>query len=137
MHVEHFLQAVGGVCMQVALEGSHCFRVQKFVLFNKGLEFLLNVGQTVLSEFIMIQLDPGMDEMLEVAFFLGKQEQQCFSGRIEASACTADSVNVLLDVEGRVELDDPINCGNVQASCCHVSAQQDSLLQLAELVESG
>ena len=61
MHVEDFLEAVGGVRMQVALEGSHCFSVQKFVLFNKRLELLLNVCQAVLSKFIMVQLDLGMD----------------------------------------------------------------------------
>lgn len=75
--------------------------------------------------------------MLEVAFFLGKQKEQCFSSRIEASACAADSVDVLFDVEGRVELYNPIDCRNVEASCCDVSAKQHSLFELAELVESG
>lgn len=42
-----------------------------------------------------------------------------------------------LRVVGRVELNDPIDLRNVEASRGHVRAQQDSRLRVAELEECG
>lgn len=44
---------------------------------------------------------------------------------------------VYLGVIWRVVLDDPVHLGNVQTSSCHVCAQQDARVCVAELEEGG
>jgi hypothetical protein len=46
-------------------------------------------------------------------------------------------VDVLLGVIWGVVLDDPVHCRDVQATRCHVCAQQDALVRLAELKEGA
>lgn len=46
-------------------------------------------------------------------------------------------VDVLLGIIWWVILDDPVHCGDVQATSRHISAQQDALVCLAELKKGG
>ena len=66
----------------------------------------------------------------------GKQKQ-CFACALVASASAAHPMNVLLDIQRRIVLDDPVDSWNVEPSRSNVSAQQNTLLELAELVERG
>lgn len=45
-------------------------------------------------------------------------------------------MNVLSDILGRIELDNPVNVRNVQPSCRDIRAQENSLVQIIKLVES-
>ena len=64
MDVKDFLEAVGGVSMEVGFEGAEGFIMEELVFFDKGLELLLDACQFVLCEFVVIELDLCMDEML-------------------------------------------------------------------------
>lgn len=44
MDVEDFLQAVGGVSVEVGFEGAEGLAMEKFVLLDKGFEFFLDAG---------------------------------------------------------------------------------------------
>lgn len=52
------------------------------------------------------------------------------------SASSTHSVDVFLDIERRVKLHDPVHLRNIETSGCHIGAQEDSFLNLPELVES-
>lgn len=54
---------------------------------------------------------------------------------VVATRSTAHAVNVLAWVIGRVELDDPVNCGDIEAPSRDVRAQQRPRFCLAELEE--
>lgn len=56
MHIEHFLESVGGVGVQVGFECAHRLAVQELVLLDEGLELLLDACQLVLSKFVVVQL---------------------------------------------------------------------------------
>jgi hypothetical protein len=46
-------------------------------------------------------------------------------------------VDVLLGIIRRIILNDPVYCRNVQPTRCHIRAQQDALVCLAELEKGG
>lgn len=73
--------------------------------------------------------------MLQVALFFLEKEEQSLARSLVASTRAAHSMDVFLDIQRRIELHDPIHLRDVQASSCYISAQQDSLLHQAELVE--
>lgn len=137
MHIEHLLDAVGGVSMQVRLECADCFPVEVVVLADEQLEILLHLLQLALLKFVLVELHFGMQQMLQVSPFFLDQKQECFPLRVVASAGTAHSMNVLFDIEWGVVLHDPVDLGNVESPCGHVCAQEDSFLELAKLVEGG
>ena len=70
----------------------------------------------------MVQFDLGVHQMLEVGLLLGQQEQQGLSRSVMSSAGTAYSMDVLLYVQWRVELDDPVHLRDIQSSSCYVRA---------------
>jgi hypothetical protein len=76
-------------------------------------------------------------EEAEEAKFVLEEEDQSFATTFLASACPSHSVDVVFRIIWRVVLDDPVNFREIQASLCDISAQQDSLLCLAELEISG
>ncbi len=111
--------------------------MQKLILVYEGLKLLLDTGKTALCELVVIEFYPSVDEMLEVSLFFGEEEEECLSGGVEAATGASHAVDVLLDIEGWVELHDPVHCWDIQSPCCHVRAQQHALLQLSELVEGS
>lgn len=72
-------------------------------------------------------------EIFEEAQLLGKEEEEGAAPPVPPTCGTAHAVDVLSRIVGRVVLDDPVHCRDVQPPCCHVSAQEDPLLRLPSL----
>ena len=75
--------------------------------------------------------------MFKVSLLFREEEEESLSAALIASAGSAHSVDVLLDIKRRVELDNPINFRDIQSTSCNISAKKDSFFELSELVEGG
>jgi hypothetical protein len=62
-----------------------------------------------------------------------QQEQEGTSLAVSTTGSTANSMNVIFRIIGRVILNDPVNLGEVEASLCDIRAEKDSCFSLAEL----
>jgi formylmethanofuran dehydrogenase subunit E len=58
----------------------------------------------------------GRPQELEEAHLLGQKEEERAADAIEPAGCSADAVDVLAGVIGRVVLDDPIYLGNIKTA---------------------
>lgn len=82
----------------------------------------LHVGNLVTRERVLVKRDLGNLEEPQEAEFAREEEQQTLS--VLACACrTSDAVDVVARIIGRVELDDPVDLGNVETSRCYIGAQ--------------
>lgn len=122
--------------MKVRLKGVFGFPIQVVVLFDQSFKLFLNLNKLIVGKFVVVQLDLSMNKMFKVSLLFWQQKQEGLSCAIVASAGSTNSVNVLLDVERRVKLHNPINLWNIETSSCYVSAQKNTFLELTELVES-
>lgn len=56
MHIEHFLQTIGGIGMKIGFECAFGLPVQIVVLLYQSLEFLLDLHQLIVCEFVVVEL---------------------------------------------------------------------------------
>lgn len=78
----------------------------------------------------------GLLQVLEKGELLRKQEEE--RATTAAGACRAsDAVDVRLGLVGRVELHDPVDGGDVEATRGHVGAQQHTRRGRAKVEEGG
>lgn len=106
-------QAVGGVRVQVRLEGVLGALLQVVVLADELLELRLHVDNLLARK---LELDDGHARRFQVrqeAHLVGLQEEQAAAGRAGAAGGTADAVDVVAGVVRGVELDDEIDGGNL------------------------
>ncbi len=57
MDIKHFFEGVGGVGMEVGLEGANGILVKVVVLLDEGLVLLLDLDHLVIAELIVVELD--------------------------------------------------------------------------------
>ena len=62
-----------------------------------------------------------------------KQEEKGSATAFAATACTTDTMDVVIGVIGRVKLDHPVNLGEIKTSLSDIRAEQNAFLCLAEL----
>lgn len=70
MHIEHFLQPVRCVGVQIRLKSTSSLCIQIVVLLDQSLKFILNIYELIIREFVMVQLHFSMHQMFQVALFL-------------------------------------------------------------------
>ena len=78
-----------------------------------------------------------MAEEAQEAKLVLQEEDQSFATTVSASPCPSHSVDVVFRIIWRVVLNDPVNFREIQTPLCHIRAQQDPLIRLAELKISG
>jgi len=61
-----------------------------------------------------------------------EEENQGLAAAFSTSACPSDSVDIVLRIIWGVVLDDPVNFGEVEATLCHIRAQQNAFISLAK-----
>lgn len=54
-----------------------------------------------------------------------------------ASAGSSHSMNILFDVERRIELHNPVDLRNIQTPGSHIGTEKYALLKLPKFIESG
>ena len=94
----------------------------------------LHVCDLVGRERILVEGDLGRLEEPEEAQ-LGREQEQERLALLAGTSRTTDAVDVVTGVIGRVELDDPVDAGNVESSSGDVGTEEDALLRVAELEE--
>jgi len=111
--------------------------VKEIVLRDKVLKLRLNLGDLLLRELELVEGDLGSLKVLEEVELLGHEEDEGATLGIEATSGTTDTVNVLLGIGRRVELNDPVDSGNIETTRGDISTEKDTLVSVAELEESG
>jgi len=83
-----------------------------------------------------LELDAGLAlNHLDLALSLLREEGDA-SARVSGTCGTAGPVNIGLSVSGRLHLNDQIDIGDIEASRCDISSDQDIELALLESLES-
>lgn len=101
---------------------------------GRGTYLSLHVCDLVERERVLVQRHLGDLEEAEEAELAREQEQQTATSL--ASSCrTSDAVDVVARVIRRVELDDPVDLGDVESTRSHVRAEEDARGRVAELEE--
>ena len=135
VHVKHVLQRVLRVRIHIGHVGRARRLVQEKVLFNQRLELRLHLGDLGLGELEFVQRHLGRLEHAQKGELLGQQKEQRAAATADAARRAADAVNVLFRVVRRVELDDPVDLGDVEAARRHVRAHHDAVLAVDKLEE--
>ena len=94
----------------------------------------LHVCNLVQRESILVERNFCNLQEPQEAQLAWQQEQKTLSA-LSSSCGTTDSVNVVSRVIRRVELDDPVDLGDIETSCRNVRTQQNTLFGIAELKE--
>jgi len=91
----------------------------------------LNVDD--LGEIIFYDGNTGGLEVRQKANLVGLKDQKRSALGVAASGSSTDTVNVVAGVIRRIELDNPVNGRNIETTSGNVSADQSTLLGIAEL----
>ena len=123
------------VCAHIRLVRHLGRNVEEVVLGDEPLQLRLDVGHLVPAELELVERHVRLLQVAEEARLLGPQDEQRVADAALAARRPAHAVDVLLGVVGRVELHDPVDVGDVEASGGHVGAQQDAGVLVAVLEE--
>mmetsp|Transcript_45637 Transcript_45637/g.143293 ORF Transcript_45637/g.143293 Transcript_45637/m.143293 type:complete len:267 (+) Transcript_45637:238-1038(+) len=122
-------QGVGSYdVLQRSLQGKELLVVFSF------LAFLLYDGQQRAGR-DGTQAQPVLAQEGNILLLVGHQEQECIS-LSSHPCCPPAAMDILLQLRGRVELNDPLDLGEVQAPGRHVSADEDGAGGGGEAVEA-
>lgn len=66
-----------------------------------------------------------------------QKEGQSAATSFRATPCTANSVDIIIRIIGRIKLDNPVNLWEIKASLSDICAKEDSFFSLAELKVCG
>lgn len=113
MDVKNGPQAVAGISVEVGPVTLLGALVEVVVLADELLELGLDVEDLLGREVELHDRDASCLEVGEEADFVGLEEHQGATLLAVASCRSADTVNVVARVIWRVELDNPVNCGNL------------------------
>ena len=102
------------------------------VFRDQLIELRLDIHNLLGGEFKLVQRDLGLLQVAQEAELVRQQEQQGAPASAIARR-TTHTMDVLFGIIGRVELNDPVDGGNVEAACGNVRAQQGALWCVAEL----
>jgi len=112
------------------------YLVQVVVFANEHFKLALDVKDLLGRKLELDKRDLSFLEVAKEAYLVGLQEHQTLALAVCTSCGTTDTVNVVSRVIRRVELDNPVNSGNVETTGSHVGTDQSSCLCVAEFEES-
>lgn len=129
VHVEDALERVRGVALDVSAEAVARRLVQVEVLGDELLELrqsvqpgshlpshlTLDVRNLVVREAILVERHLGRLEEAQKPKLGRQKEEQALAG-LTGARCPTDAVDVVARVVGRVELDDPVDFGDVESA---------------------
>jgi len=112
------------------------YLVQVVVLADEHLKLALNVEDLLRRKLKLDKWDLRFLEVAKEANLVGLQEHQTLALAVSTSCGTTNTVNVVSGVVRGVELDDPVDGGNIETTGGHIGADQGSSLCVAEFEES-
>ena len=112
------------------------YLVQVVVLADEHLKLALDVENLLGRKLELDKWDLCFLEVAKEADLVGLQEHQTLTLAVCTSCGTTNTVNVVSGVIRRVELDDPVDGGDIETTGSHVGTDQGSSLCVAEFEES-
>lgn len=131
--VEDVALLVTRVGLQVGTVGVLCRAVEVIVPLDQLHELVLDGRQLFYGEFVLVGPHFLLPKEAQEAKLVLKQEEQSPATTFGATACPADSVDVVIRIIGRVKLDDPVHLREIKTTLSHISAKQNASVSLAEL----
>ena len=107
--------------------------VQIVVALDQLHELVLDARQLFYGEFVLVGPHLLLPKETQEAKLVLKQEEQSAAATFGATACPADSVDVVIRIIGRVVLDDPVHLREIKTTLSNISTEQDAGISLAEL----
>lgn len=121
------------VGLQVGAIAVLCCTVEIVVPLDQLHELLLNARQLLHGELVLVWSHLLLSQEAKEAQLVLEQEEEGTATTLGATTCPAHSVDVVIGIIGRVELDDPVNLREIKTTLRYISAEEDTLLSLAEL----
>ena len=97
--------------------------MQVVVPVNELHELLLDVCQLLSWELILVRSHFLLTEEAKEAKFVLQEEKKSASTAFRAATGSADAMDVVIGIIGRVILDHPVNFREIKASLSHICAQ--------------
>lgn len=113
------VRGVGLQTRSVAVLGT---AVEVVVLLDQLHELVLDVGELALRELVLVGTDLLLLEVPKETYFVLVDEQQGLARATSSSRSSADSVDVVIRIVGRVVLHNPVDLREVKTSLSHVRA---------------
>ena len=135
MDIKHGPQAVRSIRMKIRPIPVLSGLVKVIVLANQLLQLALDIQDLALGEVVFHHRDLGGLEMGEETQLVRLEEQQRAALGVVTTRGTTDAVDVVAGIIGRVELDDPVDSGDVETTSRNVRADEGALGGVAELEE--
>jgi hypothetical protein len=95
---------------------------------------ILNVGNHLRLDLKFVQRHLGSSQELQEPLFARQEEQQALP-TLARSGSPSDSVNVIARIIGRVELDDPVDLGDIESTSGDVGTEKVAGRSVAKLEE--
>lgn len=95
---------------------------------------VLNIRNHIRLDLILVQRNLSGRQELQETLLARQQEQQTLA-RLAGSGGPSDSVDVVTRIIRRIELDDPVDFGNVEASSGDICAEEVACRGVAEFEE--
>ena len=138
VHVINRTQAVAGICVDIRAVALLGCLLEVVLLGNQPLQLRLDVADLGRREFVLDDWDLGGFEMGEESHLVWHEKEQRLADLIHASCSSTHTVNVsnsgqlrscircrdinlLLRRIWGIELDNPVNCWNLNSVCQHQS----------------
>jgi len=93
---------------------------------------LIDVGQLFDGELVLIRANLLLAQEAQEAKLMLEEEGQCTTATFRATTSSADSVDIIVRIIGRVKLDNPVNLGEIKTTLSDVRAEEDARLGLTE-----
>ena len=126
-----------GVCLQVRAIAVLGRAVEVVVFLDELHHLILDSGKLLHGEFVLVWPHFLLAQEPQETELVLQQEKQSAATTIGATTCSAHSVDIIIGIIGRVELNDPVNLGEIKASLSDICAQKDSCFSLTEFEVSG
>lgn len=110
--------------------------VEVVVLANELLQLRLDIDNLALRELELDNGNTGLLQVLEETNLGGLEEEQTLALGVGTTGSSSDTVNVVTGVIRGIELDDPVDGGDIETTSSNVGTDQSTLLGVTELEES-
>lgn len=134
VNIEDVFQRVGRIGLEVGAVPVSRRAVEVVIFVDKLLELGLDVGDLVDGKVVLVEGNLGLLQVAEETE-LGGEEEEEGATFLSGPGGSSHAVNVLPGVIGGIVLDNPVNSGDIEATCGDVSAKQDTALGVDELEE--
>jgi len=120
------------VCLQVRAIAVLRRAVKVVILLDQAHKLVLNVGKLLYWEFVLVRTHFLQPQEAEEAELVLEQEQKGAATTVRATARTTNTMDIVIRIIRRVELNDPVDLREIKTSLGDIRAEKNARLSLAE-----